>query len=674
MNIIGISGGFDSILEGTAGAFDLTESTRNDSAAVLLRDGEVLFAVEEERLNRIPRTNYRPVLAIERCLQAANLSLSEIDKIVVYGEEKFYNFFLQRNYLANPNRYAIYATIREWIRNYLKEAFNFSFDLKSIIFVKHQYAHAMSAYACSGFESALVLSLDKSEDGFSGLVAKGSGLDLESLQSFHDVDSLITFCRNIGECLEPPISDTIQLYRIAAAGNAAVYRPFVASSYELLPGGGYKLKLDSNALHEIWRLEGIDAGPKQLARRASDLAASLQEMIEAIVFHIVTHYQQVTGMKRLCFAGELAANTVLNGKLLQSGLFEEVFVQPVHSDAGAALGAALSVFQRETKKCSSGPWTHLYWGSPIEPESDVLEAIELWDGIISRETEDYNLSDLHSASEKAASLLAAGEKVGWVQGRSEFGPNSLGNRCLLSDPRIAPDSSSAGNEAGSVCISIKESAVDQYFDIPLEIQPSQFRFGNYSLEWKDELQPSHKAGIVGASAVQVHAVAESDNPALWELLDKFEQETGLPFVAQFSLRSPFEPLPETAHDAIASMITGDFNYMAVGGLLVCKQRIHPDDLLRLKPMLPKYAYVHRKWTYKLPNEKAQVMELSCTCRRGFSVPLSAEVYRVLMNADGERTIMELLSESDISAAEDVTHCCNHLMELWAKRLLLLPAG
>ncbi len=175
MNIIGISGGFDSILEGKAGAFDLTENTRNDSAAVLLRDGEVLFAVEEERLNRIPRTNYRPVLAIERCLQAANLSLREIDKIVVYGEEKFYNFFLQRNYLANPNRYTVYATIREWIRNYLKETFNYAFDAKSIVFVKHQYAHAMSAYACSGFESALVLSLDKSEDGFSGLLPRAAG-------------------------------------------------------------------------------------------------------------------------------------------------------------------------------------------------------------------------------------------------------------------------------------------------------------------------------------------------------------------------------------------------------------------------------------------------------------------------------------------------------------------
>ncbi len=421
-------------------------------------------------------------------------------------------------------------------------------------------------------------------------------------------------------------------------------------------------------------MEGIDASPKQLARRASDLAASLQEMIEAIVFHIVTHYRQATGMKRLCFAGELAANTVLNGKLLQSGLFDEVFVQPVHSDAGAALGAAISVFQRETKRRTPAPWPHLYWGSPIESESEVLEAIGLWDGMISREPEDYNLSDLHSAGEKAARLIAAGEKVAWIQGRSEFGPNSLGNRCLLSDPRVAPGSSS-GNEAGSVCISIKQSAVAHYFDTPSGVQPSQFRFGNYSLRWKDGIEPSAKAGIGGASPVQVHAVAESDNPVLWELLDKFEKETGLPYVAQSSLSSPFEPLPETAHEAIASMITGDFNYMAVGGLLLCKQHILPGDMLRLKPMLPKYTYVHQKWTYKLPNEKAQATELACTYRSGLSVPLTEAMYRVLMKADGERTIMELLSESEITAAEDVTQCCNQLMELWARRMLQLqPAG
>ncbi|PQP81658.1 hypothetical protein C0Q44_18325 [Paenibacillus sp. PCH8] len=290
----------------------------------------------------------------------------------------------------------------------------------AIFFVKHQYSHAMSAWACSGYERALVLSLDKAEDGFSGLVAKGSEGKLERLHTFHDVDSMVGLCHQVGEIMNPPIGSLTELSHIAMKGRAAPYRAFFQACYELLPDGAYKLRFDPNGLIEGLRLEGHSGGIEQRC----NLAAALQEVLEAIVFHIVRYFQEETGMDTLCVGGEFAGNVALNSKLLDSGLFTAVFVQPITHDAGAALGAALAQFSMENSEEKTRPeMEHVYWGTAIEMQDQIKEQTAHW-----REWTTIRQELGMSIAEQVADLLAHRHSVGWMQESAEFGTCSLGNR------------------------------------------------------------------------------------------------------------------------------------------------------------------------------------------------------------------------------------------------------
>ncbi|GBF78224.1 hypothetical protein PA598K_06840 [Paenibacillus sp. 598K] len=668
MRILGLSGGFNSIREDEPGNFNINQM-RENAAAVLVENGKVIVAVEEERLNRIPGSNHRPVLAIQRCLSEAGLTLADIDRIAVYGEEKFYNHLLQRNYLADPSRYDTYATIRQVIRNYLAEAFDHRFDERSIVFVKHQHAHAVSAFACSGYESALVLSMDRAEDGFSGLVAKAVNDQWELIQTYHDTDSLVSFCKEVGEHIHPSVTNYRQLFQMSRHGDATPYRPYIKTCYELLPNGSYKLRFDPNALYEIMRL----VPEADAAKQQCNLAASLQEMIETIVFHVIGHYRAVTGARRLCFAGELAANAALNAKLLQSGLFDELFIQPITHDAGAALGAALAQQAEGDDSGKRQPMEDLFWGARLASQDHIEAAAEQWGAFVA-----VQQAPRLTVAEQVASLLARREAVGWMQGRSEYGSFSLGNRSLLMHPyeavsriRDIPQPGMHSAPGDPLIVSIKESALHDYFEVPAAVLPSQFRFGNYLLAWtpgNDYMPEPH-------AYAQVHTVSASDNPALHQLLESFQQQTGFPFLIQSSLRNPAEPIVEAPHEAIALLVSGELGHLAIGELLLSRRETALPSLLQLRPQLPRYVTITQSIGYESPHRMARKAALVCPHRAADGTALSPQLYRLLTKADGRRSLRELLEPGSMEDSEQLERYAGAIRGLWQQRLLLLqPEG
>lgn len=669
MRVLGLGGGLDSIWDDEPGNFNWSK-LREHAAAVLVEDGRVRFAIEEDRLNRIPATNKRPVLAIQKCLNEAGLTLADIDRVAVYGEEKFYNHFIQRGYLANPNRYPTYATMRQLIQQYLKKACGYVIDERAITFVKHQHAHGMSAWACSGYEQALVLSLDRAEDGFSGLVAKGREGQLERLHTFHDVDSLVGLCHQVGEIMSPPVSSLTELSLLAMEGRAAPYRVFFQGCYELLPNGGYSLRFDPHALIEGLRLEGRSDGMEQ--RR--NLAAALQEVLESIVLHVARHYQTETGLDRLCLAGELAENKALNSKLLASGLFAAVFVQPITHDAGAALGAALS--QLPTAQGEWQTWLtqlrmeHVYWGTAVGTQDQIKEKAEQWrDWVTIRE------ESAESIAEQAADLLARRHSVGWMQGRAEFGTCSLGNRSMLLHPYEAFHTSNElykhWSEAGSsypLMVSIKENRLKDYFDVPAAAAASQFRFGNYLLKWKpgnDYMEPAVYA--------QVHTVSERDNLRFYQLLERFERKSGFPFLLHTSLRNPVEPIVETLSEAMAAFLSCKLDYLAVEDTLLSRREDQQErGLLSLRPSLPQHVSMVERIGYRSEHQMARSTELVCAQADQWKASLSPTLHALLMQADGHRPLGELMEAAGITAdREQASHCLQSVRELWEQRLILL---
>src|SRR6185436_19009401 len=158
-----------------------------------------------------------------------------------------------------------------------------------------------------------------------------------------------------------------------------------------------------------------------------DLAAALQQALEEIVLHVLRHYRQATGLRNLCMAGGVAHNCTMNGKILYSGLFDDIFVQPAAHDAGCALGAALLAYQ-EIGPLSNDQVQHVYWGTDIGDDASIAQHLLAWNPFIAFEKSP-------DIARHTAQLMAEGAVVGWMQGRSEFGPRALGNRSILADPR-----------------------------------------------------------------------------------------------------------------------------------------------------------------------------------------------------------------------------------------------
>src|SRR5262249_1296171 len=279
--------------------------------------------------------------------------------------------------------------------------------------------------------------------------------------------------------------------------------------------------------------------------------ASLQETLEDIAFHTIRYYRQVTGQKRLCLAGGVAHNCTLNGKLLYSGLFDDVFIQPAAHDAGCALGSAMHAYLQAKGSLSRPRLDHVFWGSDAGADDEIESTLSRW-------TELVEFEKVDNVAERAAQLLAGGSVIGWVQGRSEFGPRALGNRSILADPRPAENKrvinamvkKREGYRPFAPSVP-EEDAADIFVPPPMKTAP----FMIFVVDVRE-----HQRALLGAvthvnGSARVQTVSRSTNARYHRLLAEFKALTGVPVLLNTSFNNNAEPIVDSVEDAVVCYLT-----------------------------------------------------------------------------------------------------------------------
>lgn len=662
MLCLGISGGLDQVHENR---FELPNAFMHDGAAVLVRDGQVIAAVEEERLNRIKHSNKLPIRSIQYCLSAAGVQLSDIDRFAIYASEPYANAMLDGMSASHPDILSIPLGAKTLVQDLLAREFGTKLDSSRISFVGHHQAHAVSAFAMSGFEQSLILAIDGCGDFLSGLLAVGSGTEITELEAFPENNSLGLFYLETIRYLGYGLFDEYKVMGLAPYGDPAPYRELFEQFYELSAnGGGYRVHLDRIGPALLRNIEVRRKG-MPFTQQHRDVSASLQEALERIVFHILRHHREATGMKRLCLAGGVAHNCTMNGKLLYSGLFEDIFVQPASHDAGCALGAALIVSNEMGRPAPCERLQEVYWGPDLGSERAVQQELNAWAGHLEVERSD-------DVASSAADWIANGAVIGWVQGRSEFGPRALGNRSILADPRPAANKDRINAMVKKregyrpFAPSVLEEDASEFFDLP--DGRHEFPFMNFVVRVRDS-----KRALLGAithvdGTARLQTVSRNANPAYWEVINAFKKRTGTPILLNTSFNNNAEPIVDSVADAIATFLTTELDGLVVGPFLVKKRAATLQDWTALAVSLPPYVSLHQTRAYKAPDRRETHCEISTTHFSSDSVRISHDLFNLLMRIEGEARLGDLLNTiAPDQAKRDAL--MEGLRRLWEQRLV-----
>ncbi|NGO52093.1 carbamoyltransferase family protein [Allomesorhizobium camelthorni] len=662
MLCLGLSGGLDKVYENR---LELPNTFLHDGAAVLVRDGQVIAAVEEERLNRIKHSNKLPSKSIQYCLSAAGVQLSEIDRIGYYATEAYSNAVLERLFVSQPDiSMPLDATLL--LQRLLAQEFDFEVDASRVSFVSHHQAHAVSAFAMSGFEQSLILAIDGGGDFLSGLLALGAGTDVTQIETFPENNSLGLFYLETIRYLGYGIFDEYKVMGLAPYGDPVPYRKLFEQFYELSAEGGYRVHLDRIGPTLLRNIQVRRKG-MPFTQQHRDVSASLQEALERIVFHILRHHRETTGMKRLCLAGGVAHNCTMNGKLLYSGLFEDIFVQPASHDAGCALGAALMVSNELGRPAPRKRLQEVYWGPDLGSDRAVEQELNAWAGHLDIERTD-------DVASSAADWMVNGAVIGWVQGRSEFGPRALGNRSILADPRPAANKDRINAMVKKregyrpFAPSVLEEDAREFFDLP--DGTSEFPFMNFVVRVRDS-----KRDLLGAithvdGTARLQTVSRNTNPAYWDVIDEFKKRTGIPILLNTSFNNNAEPIVDSVADAITTFLTTDLDGLVVGSFLVKKRAPTLEDWTALAVSLPPYVSLHQTRAFTAPDRQETVCEIRANHSNRDGVRISADVFDLLMRIEGEAVIGDLL---DVITFDQVAReaLVKELRELWEQRRVRL---
>lgn len=672
MLILGINGGEKFEDEDLSEVFE-----RHDGSAVLLKDGGIVAAIEEERLNRIKHSNCFPVQAIRYCLEAGGCRLEDVDIIATNVSEASADAMAKLMVMTDSTN-RVGGDGRSYFGAQFKRAFGL--DIRDrLFFCHHHFAHAWSTFALSGFEESLILSVDGEGDGNSGMVLVGEGAYLTKLQTFSVQQSLGALYQTLIRFLGYKLFDEYKVMGLAPYGDPARFRNIFAQCHQLLPNGNYSIESQM-----AWLAAFDRAGLVEQARRKGDpflqihkdFAAGLQEMLENIVMHVLRHFQKETGQKNLCLAGGVAHNCTMNGKVLYSGLFENVFVQPAADDSGGALGAALGAWYENNRNAQTAKLKHVFLGPPAGPHDEVRDRLARWSGFISWTREE-------AIAAKTARLINDGAVVGWVQGRSEFGPRSLGNRSILADPRPAENKLRINEmikkreQYRPFAPSVLEEKVSDYFETTANQR--DFPFMIFILNVRKEVRELLGAITHVDGTARVQTVSRATNPEYWDLINEFGKLSGVPILLNTSFNNHAEPIVDSIDDAVGCFLTTGINYLVVGDCLANKKSREEirAATLSLTPHLPAWRKLVKRKRIAWETGKAnEFRAIESTKSAYFGVPLfeiSADMFGVLELADGASDLNALIRRSGVPD-ERVEPLVDEFMELWSQRLVRVHPG
>jgi len=550
-------------------------SQMHDSSACLVRDGELLFAVAEERLSRVKHDARFPSLSIQACLDFAKARADQIEE-VCFGWQTpgaTYRHDLKLyltgqwpiTYLNVLNSTRHFASM--WHQQGGANPFTRQFGPTKarFRFVDHHLAHALSAYCYSGFDDAAIVVMDGRGAWEATSIWHGREGRLEHIHTINWPDSLGYFYAVFTGFLGfVPNADEWKVMGLAPYG-----KPGVDLSIFLDPNAG-PYKVHTNRLvgngsspYSGWPTAlGLPREPESdINDLHKDIAYAVQDLCETAMMTVVRLAIEKTRSRSLCLAGGVALNSKANGKIAASGIVENIFVQPAAADDGVALGAALAPFLDGGQRLPSRPMRHAYLG-PSFDDTAIETALK---------TYKVRYSELSDPAATAAEFLSHGKILGWYQGRMEFGPRALGNRSIIADPRD-PEMNAKVNNAVKFrewwrpfAPSFKKEVAPEYlesaYDSPFMILTAQVR------PEKRSIIPS-VTHVDGSARPQT--VEKDINPLYYRLIDEFGKRTGVPVIMNTSFNLRGEAIVHTPTDAIRTFFSSGMDALVLGSFLVEK--------------------------------------------------------------------------------------------------------
>ncbi|WP_235619332.1 carbamoyltransferase [Embleya scabrispora] len=667
MLTIGLNGNF------SPGDSDLVPGLReymyHDAAAALVRDGVLIAAVEEERLNRIKHTTKFPSNAIRACLETAGVTPADVDAVGYYFPESYLDFMLNGLYVDNPSVPARYS--RQLVKDRLSRDLGWELGDDKLFFASHHRAHAMSGLARSGMADALVVVLDGMGEDCSGTIFGAPDGRLETLAKLPMHNSLGLLYMGATRHLGFRFGDEYKVMGLAPYGDPAVHRAVFESMYTLNADGGYDFDRHALSLDYVGGVFLAHGLPPRrstdpVEQRHKDFAAGLQEMLERIVLHLMGHWSRSARYTALVFSGGVAHNCSLNGAILRSGLFDEMFVHPASHDAGTAEGAALLAQETLAGPVRRGERLRSASVGPGLGGTHTIERqLAAWEGLIEYERP----ADLVDTT---ARLLADGAVLGWAQGRSEFGPRALGHRSILADPRPAENRTRI-----NAMIKKRESfrpfapmvvseAADTYFELPKTAADYDF------MSFVVRVRPEHRRTLGAVTHVdgtaRIQVVEPEVNERVHRLVARFGELTGTPVLLNTSMNNDAEPIVQSVEDAVTCLLTTELDGLVVDEFVV---RRRPGFLTALDDLVPRLRPVTRLIrTAKATSSGGSVVfhEIVLDYATGPRAAVSPEMFALLERADGVATFAAL------AAGTSTEPLRTELYALWQRRFFsLTPA-
>jgi carbamoyltransferase len=586
-------------------------SQGHDSAAALVVDGEVVAAVAQERISRRKHTGEFPRGAIESCLEQAGMRASEVDAVVHSFDYQPYRTM----YALDPISSECYREVlsREAFVKHVQTALP-ELPPERVGHLDHHLAHAASAYYTSGWEECLVAVIDGMGEAHGATVYRAAKGQLEPVHRISAADSIGIFYSVVTLHLGFDFnSDEYKIMGLAPYGDPERHRAFFDEAVRARADGGWEiapLKLkgtreerERHALTRTLLAERLiepREPDSEITDEHRDVAAGLQACLDRAILHTCGHFAQQLGMRKLAMAGGVALNTTANGRLLASGVVDEIYVQPAAADDGSALGAALHHAAQAGEIANRRSPTPFY--GPEHPLQDIEQALSSYEagGWESKEEQTEaaagstagagseaarerdvevqvtRMPSLAQTCETAAELIAQGEVIAWYRGRMEFGPRALGHRSIMADPS-KPEMRDRVNALVKMREAFRPFApavtieqVDKWFQTA---PGTELPYMTINLD----VRPEHRADLPAITHVdgsaRVQTVSTNDNAEFHELLEAVGRQTGREMVLNTSFNVKGQAIVNTPEEAIETFLSTGIQALFLHNTMVRKRQV-----------------------------------------------------------------------------------------------------
>ncbi|MDX1577788.1 MAG: carbamoyltransferase [Gemmatimonadota bacterium] len=577
----------------------------HDSAACLVRDGEIVAAAQEERFTREKGDARFPENAIRYCLDEAGIDVSDLDHVGFYDKPLLKFERILETYLGVVPRglRSFLMAGPLWLKEklYMDRQLRRMLDFEGkILYAEHHESHAASAFFPSPFEEAAILTMDGVGEWATASIGRGEGSELEIHRELRWPDSLgllySAFTYYTGFRVN---SGEYKVMGLAPYGRPRYVQTILDELVDLREDGSFRLNqryfnylsgltMTSGAMDELFG--GPPRRPETpIAQREMDLARSVQDVCEEIMLRMARTAHRETGSKNLCLAGGVALNCVGNGRILREGPFENLWIQPAAGDAGGALGVATLIWHRhlDRPRHVNGDGRDAMKGAYLGPAfgpDEIRNTLDELGAVYERRERDERIA-------AAADALASEKVLGWFNGRMEFGPRALGARSILGDPR-----SPAMQRTMNLKIKFRESfrpfaptvlaeRIGDYFEIDREspymllVAPVREDRRIALTEEEEELFGIEKLNVPRSDipavthvnySARIQSVNRHDNPDYYDLIKAFDERTGCGVVVNTSFNVRGEPIVCTPHDAYVCFMRTNMDVLVVGPYLLKK--------------------------------------------------------------------------------------------------------